>query len=440
MAGIGQPQGARTRALTTAAIGVVLVVPAAGGLRQRRHEHLAAVRARWSSRSASARPSATPYGGLRQGPCRRGPPPSPRCLCRCVIFVDRTMQSWAEYSASSVIRNRPIKTIGDREGRLEGSFWVITNDTFSHLILPTMALMLISLATYTRYSRASMLEVLNQDYIRTARAKGLTERTVDHPPRLPQRDDPAGHDRGLRHRRHPRRRRDHRDRVRVERDGPAVHRRACCRLDPNPVMAFFVVIARRSPIVANLLADLLYAVLDPRIRIGELTAMIGDSRRARRRRRRRPVDSTRSSLEQNEVVGLSQGQIVRRRFFRHKGAMVSLLVADLHRRPARDHEHRLGSDPRAGGSTTTPRSFRRTRTRRRRCRCDPTWLGGAGVMIGDHPFGLDNEKGRDMFALTMRGVQTTPGRHPRPGRAVDHDRRRHRRARRATTAAGSTPR
>ena len=38
--------------------------------------------------------------------------------------------------------------------------------------------MLISLATYTRYSRASMLEVLNQDYIRTARAKGLTERTV----------------------------------------------------------------------------------------------------------------------------------------------------------------------------------------------------------------------------------------------------------------------
>jgi hypothetical protein len=72
----------------------------------------------------------------------------------------------------------PIKTIGDRESRLQGSFWVITNDTFSHLILPTIALMLISLATYTRYSRASMLEVLNQDYIRTARAKGLTERTV----------------------------------------------------------------------------------------------------------------------------------------------------------------------------------------------------------------------------------------------------------------------
>src|SRR5690606_11486120 len=47
-----------------------------------------------------------------------------------------------------------------------------------HLLLPTLALILISLATYTRYTRASMLEVLNQDFVRTARAKGLTERLV----------------------------------------------------------------------------------------------------------------------------------------------------------------------------------------------------------------------------------------------------------------------
>jgi peptide/nickel transport system permease protein len=38
--------------------------------------------------------------------------------------------------------------------------------------------MLISFAGYSRYSRASMLEVMNADYVRTARAKGLTERTV----------------------------------------------------------------------------------------------------------------------------------------------------------------------------------------------------------------------------------------------------------------------
>jgi peptide/nickel transport system permease protein len=37
----------------------------------------------------------------------------------------------------------------------------------------------------------------------------------------------------------------------------------------------------------------------------------------------------------------------------------------------------------------------------------PTWLGGDGIHLGDHPFGLDNELGKDMFAMTMRGVQTS---------------------------------
>jgi peptide/nickel transport system permease protein len=45
-------------------------------------------------------------------------------------------------------------------------------------VLPTVALCIISFAGYVRYTRGSLLEVLNQDYIRTARAKGLTERTV----------------------------------------------------------------------------------------------------------------------------------------------------------------------------------------------------------------------------------------------------------------------
>jgi glutathione transport system permease protein len=182
-----------------------------------------------------------------------------------VIFIDRAMQSWAEYSENSVIRGRPIKTIGDRESRLEGSFWVITNDTFSHLFLPTLALMLISVATYTRYSRASMLEVLNQDYIRTARSKGLTERTVivRHGFRnamIPLLTIVALDLGGL--------------------IGGAVITETVFEwnamgrmfsdglrnLDPNPVMAFFVVIAIFA-VLANLLADIAYAVLDPRIRL-----------------------------------------------------------------------------------------------------------------------------------------------------------------------------
>jgi len=47
-----------------------------------------------------------------------------------------------------------------------------------HLILPATVLSLISVAKYTRYLRSSMLEVLSQDYMRTARSKGLPERLV----------------------------------------------------------------------------------------------------------------------------------------------------------------------------------------------------------------------------------------------------------------------
>ena len=47
-----------------------------------------------------------------------------------------------------------------------------------HLALPVLVLMVASIATYSRYMRASMLEVVNSDYVRTARAKGLPERTV----------------------------------------------------------------------------------------------------------------------------------------------------------------------------------------------------------------------------------------------------------------------
>lgn len=47
-----------------------------------------------------------------------------------------------------------------------------------HLILPTIVLATNLLASVARYTRSSMLETLNQDYLRTARAKGLSERTV----------------------------------------------------------------------------------------------------------------------------------------------------------------------------------------------------------------------------------------------------------------------
>ncbi|MBC7392637.1 MAG: ABC transporter permease [Variovorax sp.] len=51
-------------------------------------------------------------------------------------------------------------------------------DVLHHLVLPTVSLSLFYLAQYSRLSRATMLEVLNADYVRTARSKGLPERLV----------------------------------------------------------------------------------------------------------------------------------------------------------------------------------------------------------------------------------------------------------------------
>jgi len=56
--------------------------------------------------------------------------------------------------------------------------WDVLSDALLHLILPAVALASIPLAIIVRITRASVLEVLGEDYVRTAEAKGLTERIV----------------------------------------------------------------------------------------------------------------------------------------------------------------------------------------------------------------------------------------------------------------------
>ncbi|MBV9538153.1 MAG: ABC transporter permease [Acidisphaera sp.] len=51
-------------------------------------------------------------------------------------------------------------------------------DRAVHLILPSLVLALVTVATWSRYMRASMLDVVNQDFVRTARSKGLSRRRV----------------------------------------------------------------------------------------------------------------------------------------------------------------------------------------------------------------------------------------------------------------------
>lgn len=67
---------------------------------------------------------------------------------------------------------------GMRDVTLEGGFAVRALDIMRHMVLPTITLSSIFLALYSRLSRASMMETLGSDYVRTAKAKGLTEREV----------------------------------------------------------------------------------------------------------------------------------------------------------------------------------------------------------------------------------------------------------------------
>lgn len=59
-------------------------------------------------------------------------------------------------------------------GEIAGTLW----DRARHLLMPTIVLSLLYMAGWSRFMRTSMLDVLHQDYVRTARAKGLIERVV----------------------------------------------------------------------------------------------------------------------------------------------------------------------------------------------------------------------------------------------------------------------
>jgi peptide/nickel transport system permease protein len=72
---------------------------------------------------------------------------------------------------------QPITGFYILDALLQGNFKAL-QDVLAHLILPALTLGTIPLAILARITRSAMLEVLSQDYIRTARAKGLLERWV----------------------------------------------------------------------------------------------------------------------------------------------------------------------------------------------------------------------------------------------------------------------
>lgn len=184
-----------------------------------------------------------------------------------LLFVDKLMQTWKPYMETDAINYRPVPTVGQRSDLLGSENWWISNlDIATHLFLPTLALTLISFAGYIRFSRGTLLEVLNQDYIRTARAKGLNERTVvmRHAFRntmIPLTTimvvDFAGVIGGALIT----------ESVFGWSGMGTLFRQGLLGYDLNLLMGVFFVTATLS-VLANLIADLLYSALDPRIRVG----------------------------------------------------------------------------------------------------------------------------------------------------------------------------
>jgi peptide/nickel transport system permease protein len=130
-------------------------------------------------------------------------------------------------------------------------------DLLKHLILPSVVLALVLVAQWSRYTRSSFLEVIHQDYIRTARSKGLSEGRILLPPlialagvQLPWLFSGA---------------------LVTETifGWPGMGRLFVDSLTMKeyPVLMGMVMVTAMAVIIGNLLADVVNAVIDPRIRL-----------------------------------------------------------------------------------------------------------------------------------------------------------------------------
>jgi peptide/nickel transport system permease protein len=134
-----------------------------------------------------------------------------------------------------------------------------------HLILPWVTLALVSAAIYSRLTRGSLLEVLNEDYVRTARSKGVSERRVIYVHALRSALTPVVTQLGID--------------VGALLGGAIVTEQVfglpglgqlavqSVTTQDLPVVIGIVLLASFFVVVANIVVDMLYAVLDPRVRI-----------------------------------------------------------------------------------------------------------------------------------------------------------------------------
>jgi peptide/nickel transport system permease protein len=133
-----------------------------------------------------------------------------------------------------------------------------------HLVLPWLSLALVTAATYTRLTRGAMLDVLGEDYIRTARSKGMRERRVTSRHALRSALTPAVTQLGI-------------DLGTVLGGAiitenvfglPGLGQLAVQSVvqQDQPVIIGTVILAAAFIVISSIVVDLVYAVLDPRVR------------------------------------------------------------------------------------------------------------------------------------------------------------------------------
>jgi peptide/nickel transport system permease protein len=91
-------------------------------------------------------------------------------------FVIANLLILSALGVNSVLGIQLFEYTGETSPDAVGGAWNQFVDRLQHLVLPTFTLALGAIAGYSRYQRNAMLDVLGQDFIRTARAKGLTRR------------------------------------------------------------------------------------------------------------------------------------------------------------------------------------------------------------------------------------------------------------------------
>ena len=142
--------------------------------------------------------------------------------------------------------------------------WDTFRDALAHLVLPSIVLAAATLGLITRTTRASMLESMQQDYVRVARAKGIAREPHRDRPHPAERADPGGDARRPRLRQPADRRGADRNGLLLAGTRP-LHVPQRRRRSIFPAIMGITLIVAVVYLIINLLIDISYALLDPRV-------------------------------------------------------------------------------------------------------------------------------------------------------------------------------